>query len=107
MRIKKQIAGVLAVIMALSYNAGNSVVVHAQENEKAIVTEEVGNTSASQEGGIDFSIIKDNDDLSVTDFVASDINSIEKTCTEDYAVSLVDMVDETEENEAINDKQFI
>lgn len=103
MRIKKQMAGILAVIMALSYNAGTSDVVHAQENENAVVTEDLGETSTSQEGVIDFSAIKDNEDLSVTDFVASDINSIEKTCTEDYAVSLIDMADNTEENEAIND----
>lgn len=89
--------------MALSYNVGNSVVVHAQENENAVVTEDFGKTSASQEGVIDFSAIKDNEDLSVTDFVASDINSIEKTCTEDYAVSLEDMADETDESEKIND----
>lgn len=87
--------------MALSYHVGNSVVVHAQEN--AVVTEKLGETSASQEGVIDFSAIKDNEDLEVADYLPSDINSIEKTCTEDYAVSLEDMADETDESEEIND----
>lgn len=91
------------MIMALSlgYNAGGPVVVHAQEN--AVVTEKLGETAASQEGVIDFSAIKDNEDLEVADYLPSDINDMEKICTEDYSVNLVDMADNTEDNKTVND----
>lgn len=103
MKIRKKMAGTIAMIMALSlgYNAGGPVVVHAQEN--AVVTEKLGETAASQEGVIDFSAIKDNEDLEVADYLPSDINDMEKICTEDYSVNLVDMADNTEDNKTVND----
>lgn len=74
MKIRKKMAGTIAMIMALSlgYNAGGPVVVHAHEN--AVITEKLGETAASQEGVIDFSAIKDNEDLEVADYLPSDIN---------------------------------
>ena len=33
-----------------------------------------------------FSAIKDNEDLEVADYLPSDINDMEKICTEDYSV---------------------
>ena len=103
MKNRKKMAGTIAMIMALSlgYNAGGPVVVHAQEN--AVVTEKLGETAASQEGVIDFSAIKDNEDLEVADYLPSDINDMEKICTEDYSVNLVDMADNTEDNKTVND----
>ena len=96
MKNRKKMAGTIAMIMALSlgYNAGGPVVVHAHEN--AVITEKLGETAASQEGVIDFSAIKDNEDLEVADYLPSDINDMEKICTEDYSVNLVDMADNTE-----------
>ena len=93
MKNRKKMAGTIAMIMALSlgYNAGGPVVVHAHEN--AVITEKLGETAASQEGVIDFSAIKDNEDLEVADYLPSDINDMEKICTEDYSVNLVDMAD--------------
>ena len=103
MKIRKKMAGTIAMIMALSlgYNAGGPVVVHAHEN--AVITEKLGETAASQEGVIDFSAIKDNEDLEVADYLPSDINDMEKICTEDYSVNLVDMADNTEDNKTVND----
>ena len=65
MKNRKKMAGTIVMIMALSlgYNAGGPVVVHAHEN--AVITEKLGETAASQEGVIDFSAIKDNEDLEV------------------------------------------
>ena len=68
-----------------------------------MVTEKLGETAASQEGVIDFSAIKDNEDLEVADYLPSDINDMEKICTEDYSVNLVDMADNTEDNKTVND----
>ena len=103
MKNRKKMAGTIAMIMALSlgYNAGGPVVVHAHEN--AVITEKLGETAASQEGVIDFSAIKDNEDLEVADYLPSDINDMEKICTEDYSVNLVDMADNTEDNKTVND----
>lgn len=101
MKNRKKMAGTIAMIMALSlgYNAGGPVVVHAHEN--AVITEKLGETAASQEGVIDFSAIKDNEDLEVADYLPSDINDMEKICTEDYSVNLVDMADNTEDNKTV------
>lgn len=103
MKNRKKMAGTIVMIMALSlgYNAGGPVVVHAHEN--AVITEKLGETAASQEGVIDFSAIKDNEDLEVADYLPSDINDMEKICTEDYSVNLVDMADNTEDNKTVND----
>lgn len=60
MKIKKLMAGTLAMIMvlSLSYNAGGPIKVHAQENEETVVMEAVDENVSSQEGIIDFSSIK-------------------------------------------------
>ena len=105
MKIKKIMASTLAIIMtiSLSYNVGGPIKVHAQENEDTVVMEAVDENVSSQEGIIDFSSIKDNTDLSSANYTASSANCMEKTCTEDYSISLISTVEDTGNTEVLND----
>lgn len=89
--------------LSLYYNVGGPVTVHAQENESVEVTEKLNTDTVSQEGTIDFSSIKDNTDLFGAEFDASNINCMEKACTEDYSVNLIDTLVNTENSETVND----
>ena len=98
---KNALNSAMIISLYILFNDGGTVLFHANEN--AVITEKLGETAASQEGVIDFSAIKDNEDLEVADYLPSDINDMEKICTEDYSVNLVDMADNTEDNKTVND----